>query len=171
MRALAEALVGALSPTGDKSAESKGLDAIGAFFKSALSTVRTAALAATLALRGPQELDAADRESVEAEVASQAVYLDGFRKAVIDGSQVPDGSLVSRAIMYGRASWKVAQAVQRRRAVESGMSEAKNVLGPTEESCGGCIHETGKGWAPIEEMVPPGDRVCLSNCGCHLEYR
>lgn len=38
------------------------------------------------------------------------------------------------------------------------------------DSCGGCIHETARGWVPIGTLVPTGYRDCRGNCLCSLEY-
>jgi phage portal protein BeeE len=173
LRALAEALVdevggkGGISPIGEI-LEAKGLaESVGAFFRSMARTIRTGALAATLALRG--DLTPAGRKALEAEVASQGEYLDGFRKAVLDGSQPPDGTLVARAGMYGKSLRNVAENVSRAEAIEGGSGwERRRHHGP-DSPCSDCAAEVAKGWQPAGTLDPIGKSICKSGCHCVFE--
>jgi hypothetical protein len=39
------------------------------------------------------------------------------------------------------------------------------------DSCEGCIREERRGWVAIGELVPIGDRNCLTRCRCEIERR
>lgn len=164
LRAAGEALAGELG-----AATFGPADAIGRFFRGALKTVRTAAMAATLALRGPEELSAGDRAVLAAEVTKQEVYLKGFEKAVRDGSQEP-GGIAARAEMYGRAAWAVAHEAQRSGAGDAGFTEEMRVLGATDQHCPTCPQLAGK-WEPLGSLPGIGQTPCMTSCRCSWTFR
>lgn len=145
-------------------------DAIGRAFSAMGRTIRTGALAATLALRGPEELAAEDRAAFSRAVAGQEVYLKAFEAAVRDGSQPPDGTLGARAAMYGHAAWSVAWDVARSDALAGGMTEEASILGAAEH-CPECVREADRGFVPIGTLVAIGQRECRVGCRCRYEFR
>ncbi len=108
---------------------------------------------------------------VEAEVARQLGYLDAFADDVAGGRVPLDGRFVRRAMLYGGVGWAFYQMLRSQVAGRRGYTEEQNVLDPSAEHCQGCIAETDRGWQPLGTLSPPGDRTCLSNCRCYLEYR
>lgn len=77
---------------------------------------------------------------------------------------------MSRLAMYGSAARGTYADLNRRQAAARGEGECQNVLGGG-ESCEECQAETARGWVPAEDMSLPGERTCLSNCQCSLEFR
>jgi HK97 family phage portal protein len=145
-------------------------DAIGRAFQAMGRMIRTGALAATLALRGPDGLDEEDRAELTAAVAEQGEYLDGFKAAVIDGTQEP-GGIAARAEMYGRAAWAVAHQVERAKALASGVTEERRMLGAAESHCTICPQLADRGWVEARALPGIGQTPCLTSCRCWFEYR
>lgn len=108
---------------------------------------------------------------VEAEIAMQLGYLDAFADGVAEGRVARDGRFVRRAMLYAGLGWAFYQMLRGRVAGRRGYTEERNVLDPSAEHCHGCVAETERGWQPLGTLSPPGDRQCLSNCRCFLEYR
>ena len=110
-------------------------------------------------------------------VLLQFNYLNNFAIQIEDGLQDLDGSAVSRAGLYGRHGNGLYENIRTRRAQDDGMTEARRILGPTEDHCHdsasrpGCIELAEIGWMPISQMVKIGDASCYSNCLCTIEYR
>ncbi len=81
-----------------------------------------------------------------------------------------DGRAMARLAMYGAATRGTFQAMNQRSALAEGLAQCRNVLG-SGESCDACLSETARGWVPSDDMSLPGERTCLSNCQCSLEFR
>jgi hypothetical protein len=77
---------------------------------------------------------------------------------------------MARLAMYGAAARGTAADMTHRGAVAEGAAECQNVLGGG-ESCDECLAETARGWVAADDMSLPGERTCLSNCQCTLDYR
>ena len=77
---------------------------------------------------------------------------------------------MARLAMYGAAPRGTYQAMNQRGAVAEGLDQCQNVLGGG-ESCDECLAETARGWVAADDMSLPGERTCLSNCQCSLEFR
>lgn len=103
--------------------------------------------------------------------------LDNFAYQMDHGTQPLDGRAMNRAGLYGRYGNGMWQNIIYEKMIRLGKTEAKNILGPTEDHCNdsadrpGCIEITKRGWIPIEQMVSVGDRTCYTNCLCHVMYR
>ncbi len=106
----------------------------------------------------------------------QFARLYNFEGQIKTGEQRLDGSALSRAGMYGKWGNGFYQNIELEQA-KSKYTEARRVLGPTEDHChdsderSGCVELAAKGWMPIAEMTPIGDATCYSNCLCHIQYR
>lgn len=103
-------------------------------------------------------------------LARQLQFLDALLADILSGKQALDGTLLRRIAMYAGGGWAALQALLAGRALGDGMREERNVLGRAEH-CDGCLTETARDWVPIGTLIPVGERTCLSNCRCHLEYR
>lgn len=82
-----------------------------------------------------------------------------------------DGRLQVRGQDYmegGRATHSAVLLVEMGR---QGYDEVRNVLDREAEHCEDCPEITGRGWMPLSEMIPVGDRACLHRDKCHLEFR
>lgn len=103
--------------------------------------------------------------------------LDNFERQLEIGRQKLDGSALNRAGLYGSYGNGLWQNVGLEKAPKKGYTEAKNILGITDDHCHnendrpGCLEVTEKGWMPIQEMPAVGARTCYSNCLCRVIYR
>jgi hypothetical protein len=110
-------------------------------------------------------------------VLSQFDWLDNFAQQIDSGEQALNGSAMNRAGLYGRFGNGLWQNVNLEKKIKAGlMSEARNILGPTEDHCHegerpGCLEIAAAGWMPIVRMPQIGSRTCYSNCLCHILYR
>ncbi len=110
-------------------------------------------------------------------VLAQFSWLDNFAAQVRSGAQVLNGSALTRAGLYGSYGNGLYQNIDLYYAQANGYTEAKRVLGPTEDHCHddgirqGCVELARKGWMPLGDMVPIGDATCYSNCLCRIVYR
>lgn len=107
-------------------------------------------------------------------------WLNNFLAEIESGKQPLNGFAVVRAGMYARAANGIYENERMRVAAEAGYREARRKLGPNEEHCTdpdrisirpGCVELADMGWMPIDEMVPLGEALCLSNCLCGVEFR
>lgn len=103
-------------------------------------------------------------------IRRQKEWLARLVADILSGRQAVDGTLLRRIAMYSGSGWSALQELSRQLAYMSGKREERNILGIAEH-CAGCVVETGKGWVPIGTLVPVGERDCLSNCMCEIEFR
>ena len=81
-----------------------------------------------------------------------------------------DGRLRTRGQLYaqaGRATFHQVQAVEMARR---GMELERSVLSPADH-CGQCVSEDRRGWRPIGQMIPIGERTCGRSCRCTVEFK
>jgi hypothetical protein len=132
------------------------------------TTLRDAHLTATaLAVGGwaqlpPYESDLVDRLTGEFE------YLAGFRAALPDLS---DAQQAARATLYAQSVWATYQQMRGALADQSGMDEERSVTDPAAASCAECDALEADDWVPLGTLPEVGERECLSNCRCGIEYR
>jgi hypothetical protein len=98
-------------------------------------------------------------------------YLAKFGEQVKSGEQKLDGSLISRANLYAQGSRGTYHAIEAQGMLAEGKEQCRNVLGGSDHNCQGCLDETAKGWQMVGEMIPIGERECMANCRCSVEYR
>jgi len=147
-------------------------DKVGAFFKQATKVVRTTFLSASLAILGPrQPATPAEERSVLSQLKSQAEYMSAFHAEVLSGSQPPNGTLSSRAGMYGASAWGAAQGVRRDVAQMGGAAEEMRKHIGADEPCPVCVEEQAKGWKAIGSLKVIGDSYCRCNCHCTFRFR
>jgi hypothetical protein len=108
---------------------------------------------------------------VGAMLQEQHRYFNGLSVEVASGSLTAE-EIAARSRMYLNAA---REAFERANAIvqkEQGMDEERWVRGLT-ESCENCIDFEAEGWKPIDYFPMPGQGAtkCLTNCGCHKEYR
>jgi hypothetical protein len=141
-------------------------------FEQQMAALLTAAhrLAGAAAAGGLAQLDRATTATINAAIADQLGYLKRFAADLASGAQPLDGRLGSRAQLYVRAIRGTFEQVRGQRAAERGMTEERSVLFPADH-CEQCVQEAMKSWVPIGSLVPIGQRECLSNDHCDMEYR
>lgn len=127
-------------------------------------------LGAAAAAGGWAQLDAAAFGRAGRAIRDQYAFLDQFAADVASGKQRLDGGLTMRAAMYVRAS---RGAYERDRLLieqDAGFDEERSIRHAS-DSCPLCVSEELRGWVPIGELVPIGERQCLTNCQCTIERR
>lgn len=130
----------------------------------------TALVGAAFAAGGWALADAFGRD-VEAHIADELGYLNAFADGVQSGDVPRDGRFARRAMLYAATGWALFNSVLGTRAKIIGHDEERSVLDPGAEHCLQCVEEADKDWQPIGTLVHIGDRTCLSDCRCFMEYR
>lgn len=133
--------------------------------------LKTAHLYGAAAARGGwQNMTPADYGRVGQQVRKQYEYLRGFGADILSGKQPLDGTLLSRAELYGQSGRVTYHAVEQREMVVRGRTEERNVRHPA-DSCPGCLAETARGWVAVGSLRPVGSRDCRTRDRCTIEYR
>lgn len=119
---------------------------------------------------GLAELSPSRLAVIEGAVRTQLEYLDGWARKLANGNAPLDGTMLTRAGLYGQAVRGTAGDVAGRQAELHGAVFERNKLNPAEH-CRGCLAADAAGWVRIGTLPPPGQRTCRGNCRCHLIYR
>ena len=145
-----------------------------AFYRDMRQLVKNVHLFSAAAAKGGwAQMTQADFGRVGAQLRSEYAYLDGFAGEIDAGIQPLNGNIGRRAGDYihaGRGTYDRTQIAAMR---EAGMTEEKNVLHPAEhcEGPNSCIEQRDRGWVPLGELVPIGDRRCRRRCKCTKRFR
>jgi len=118
-----------------------------------------------------EELSEIDEELLRIRLNTETGYLSGLIAAWRAGS-VTQGRLASRSQMYGAAVRPTYYQAVNATAISEGFELERNLLSPVDNctGAGSCTQETGRGFVSIGTLIPIGNRVCLSNCMCRLEF-
>lgn len=128
-------------------------------------------LAAEMLVQGGQaQMTPADFGRVGQRVRTQYDYLRNFAQSLKDGIVRTDGTFLNRAKMYANSARVAFHESLGDQLAGLGYSEERNLLA-TAEHCGGCLTETARGWVPIGTLIPVGERDCLANDRCQIDYR
>lgn len=129
-------------------------------------------LNAAAAKGGWDQLTQSDYGRVGQIVREEYNHLDGFAGELAAGFQRTDGTMNSRAQLYARAGRGTYEKTSRAVAQASGAQLCKSITHPADH-CSECLEQEALGWQPIDSglIVPPGERICRSNCKCTLSYR
>lgn len=139
---------------------------------SMIDMVKAAALVGSaFAIGGWARLNAREVAFIESHVGQEVDYLNRFADEVDAGRVAQDGRFVRRAMLYASAGWSFYQLNRNQIAGQRGYVEERNILDPGAEHCDSCVGQSSRGWVPIGTLIPIGQRLCLSNCRCYLEYR
>jgi hypothetical protein len=124
---------------------------------------------AAAARGGWAQLTQAELGRVGGIIGKEYRYLDNFARQLRNPRFPRDGRIVSRAMLYAQGGRKTYHLTDERVQLERGMKEEKNIqeLNP----CTECMEQTSRGWVRIGALVAVGDRLCLANCRCRMEYR
>lgn len=126
--------------------------------------------AAAAAKGGWAELTASDYGRVGQILREQYTYLNRFASEIDSGAQRLDGRFLRRVELYLQSGRRTYHLVERREEEARGMTEERSVLHPADH-CDECVLEEALGWSPIGTLTPIGERQCLTNCRCSIEYR
>jgi hypothetical protein len=136
-----------------------------------MQQIKTTHLAAGAMQRGGwQQMTQSDYGRVGQIVRREYAFLRDFAGQISNGTQKLDGSLVSRAGLYGQGGRTGYHRFWRMDMENSGFDQERSILNPAEH-CQLCIEQAELGWQPIGQMIPIGSRTCLSNDRCDVEYK
>lgn len=126
---------------------------------------------AQLAWGGTEQMTPAALGHLGASVKEQYGYLSSFINGIQSGSIEKTEGIISRAGMYGDSSWTTYTQATGMREILAGANEERSFLDAEADHCQECFDEAARGWVPAGEITPVGDRECLTNCRCEIEYR
>lgn len=123
-------------------------------------------MSAMAAKGGRRSMTAADWGRTGSRLKFQYQKLDTFAQQLARG---PVPRFTARVQMYANAARRTYHESQREAMEAVGFLLERNVLTPADH-CEGCLRESARGWVPIGELVPIGERTCLTSCRCEIEY-
>ena len=115
-------------------------------------------------------LDPSDFGRAGQKIRGEYGYLNNFANEIASGKQRLDGTLTNRARLYGEQGRVTYYDSARATAKKDGFIYERSIVTPG-ESCEECISEEKRNWQPMGAIIPIGDRECLSNCNCYMEFR
>lgn len=124
---------------------------------------------AAAARGGWAQMTPADYGLVGRAVKEQYAYLDRFAGEIYAGLPL-DGRFLARAALYAKSGRTLYAKIIDAAMQDGGFDEERNILSPADH-CGGCLMQTRRGWVPRGSLVPIGQRTCLANCQCFIQYR
>lgn len=125
---------------------------------------------AALAKGGWDQLTQADYGRVGQIVRGQYGYLSDFAIGMAFGNVPTDGRVLVRTDLYFEAGRGTFHAIEDASIDETEFDQERSVLHPADH-CDECIEEAEAGWQPRGQMVPIGQRQCMSRCRCTKQYR
>lgn len=136
-----------------------------------MQQVKTSHLAgATMQRGGWQQMTQADFGRVGRKIRAEYRLLAQFADQVASGRQKLDGTLLRRAAQYGQAGRITYYDFWDAEGERRGFDEERSILNPADH-CDLCVSEAAKGWQPLGEMIPLGQRTCRANDRCDKELR
>ena len=126
-------------------------------------------ISGALARGGWEHMSQADFGRVGNELRFQYERLARFATQIERGLPL-DGRFRRRVQLYAQSGRVSYTAALRQEMALRGYTEEQSVLAAADH-CSECVAEAGKGWVPIGTLVNIGERICKSNCRCHLEFR
>ena len=112
-----------------------------------------------------------DIARVAGQLTNEYGYLQNFAGQLESGAQALDERMAQRVDMFVNSARTTYEDQRRDNMGQAGFDEERNVEDPGANHCGECGELSDSGWVPIGTLPLPGDRECLQNCRCTLEYR
>ena len=132
------------------------------------SVIKTSQMmSAEVAHGGRQQMTQADYGRVGQQVRRQYEYLEKWVNEIQAGAPL-NNRLEPRAALYLKSARTAYVREEARLMSEKGWL-ARSVTRPAEH-CAECLAEEAKGLVEPRFIVPPGERTCLGNCKCYLQY-
>lgn len=127
---------------------------------------------ALLGRGGRAQMASADWGSIGGQLREQYRYLDRFYEQIKAG-ELSEAQIRERSAMYVRSGREAFERGKARAVVEAGYDEELWVVNHALENCEDCLAFEAEGWQEIGYFPYPGEGAtrCLTNCGCHKEYR
>lgn len=126
-------------------------------------------MAAAAAAGGWDQLTQADYGRIGAAVRVQYQYLHAFTEDIRGGLTL-DGRFLNRAAMYAKAARPFYHDLHAANVEAAGYDQEHNVTHEAEH-CQQCLDMSALGWVPIGTCIPIGQRTCLGNDQCTMEYQ
>lgn len=102
-------------------------------------------------------------------VRDQYAYLDRF-VADIEAGLTLGPNFIRRVGMYIESGRRTYYKTMDRELEVRGFDEERSILHPADH-CDECVLQAALGWQPRGQMIPIGERTCLSSCHCSKLYR
>lgn len=123
---------------------------------------------------GSEALEDEDLQKVSRRVAFELNRLERFGRQIEAGTA---GGVESRARAYALTGFGMFGGMRRRAAEVAEFTLERNILGFAEH-CEGypgaprpdCPGQSMLGWVNLGTLAPIGERLCLWNCHCHIQY-
>lgn len=120
---------------------------------------------------GYAQMSQSDFGRVGNEVKKQYKFLDDFVNELYAGvTKTGTPGFLARVQLYFNTARTFFYKFDREAQEEAGMIEERNMLHPAEH-CPECLAMSAMGWVPIGTLVPIGERECVGNDRCDVEYR
>lgn len=119
---------------------------------------------------GFKQLTKADYGRLGSVLKKQYAYLDRFMADLAAGEVTLDGRFLQRAMLYVKQARTSYYLADRASQEVAGMTQEHNVKANA-DNCEGCLEATAMGWVSLGTLTPVGERDCLGNCLCTIEYR
>lgn len=116
---------------------------------------------------GLDQMTQADFGRVGQRIRTEYDHLERWVEQIKAGAPF-DQRVESRARQYLRSGRSTYLGLEARDMAERGYL-ARSVTRPAEH-CAECLAEAEKGLVPVDQIVPVGQRTCLSNCKCFLVF-
>jgi hypothetical protein len=121
---------------------------------------------------GKEQMGAVERGALGREIRAEYEYLNRFVAQIDTGKvDVKSDEFLNRSEMYGSSGWITYTKELGKREKEAGMTLERSFLEAGANHCQDCFDEAGKGWVPIGELIPIGERECITMCRCEMEYK
>jgi hypothetical protein len=150
----------------------KGQVEIADFHVAMRTEVKSAVLNNAAAAKGGfAQLTQSDYGRIGNEVKRHYIALDRFVGDLYGGIVQPNTKgFLARIQLYFNTARTFFYKLDREAQEAAGKTEERNRLHPAEH-CGECQAMTDMGWVPIGTLVPIGERECVGNDRCDMEYR
>lgn len=128
--------------------------------------------AAASAMGGRDQMTQSDWGRTGQLIRGQYEYLDNFAQQIADGLPI-DGRVQERMKMYTEAARGTHEKFTQIRMGNAGYDMESSRLDPQAKHCegeGSCIEQAGRGFVPLGELIPIGQRICKSRDRCTMEY-
>lgn len=125
---------------------------------------------AEIASGGKAQFTATQAGRVGQRLRTQYSYLNAFGLAVEQGEVEKGARLMARSELYAEGLRPTYEGMRRGNMADAGFQMERSILGGGDNNCDECIEQEGMDWQPIGEMVAIGERTCLANCNCEVEY-
>lgn len=126
-------------------------------------------ISGALARGGWAHMSQADFGRIGNELRFQYERLARFADQIERGLPL-DGRFRRRVQLYAQSGRVSYTSALRQEMALRGYTEEQSVLAAADH-CSECVAEADKGWVPIGTLINIGERICKSNCRCHLEFR